>query len=211
MSGTHVIDDPLLYLALCVALALTPGPDVALVIRAAATSGARAALPVIWGIATGLLVHVACSVVGVSAILAASDTALTTLRVAGALWIGWMAVATLRDALPRRAASEGVDAGPMPGWRIGFVTNVLNAKILLFYLAFLPQFAPADQDFARAALVLAAIQIAIGVGWFLICATIAGSLRRVLRPGAPGRRILDIATGSILLIAALELLRGALH
>ena len=206
-----MIEDPVLYLVLCIALAVTPGPDVALVIGAATMGGARAALPVIFGIMGGLLVHVTCSILGVSAIIAASDEALTGLRVGGALWIGWIAIGTLRDALPRVATATTIDAGPTPGWRVGFVTNVLNAKILLFYLAFLPQFAPADRTFAAAALVLAAIQVAIGIVWLVTCANVAGALRHLLQPGSRSRRVLDIITGGILLLAAMELVWSALR
>ena len=201
--------DPLLYLLLVVVLAVTPGADVALVIRAATLGGMRSAVRVIIGIVLGLLVHITCSIAGVSAVIAASDTAVDTLRVAGALWLGWIALNALRDAIaPRDEATTSVRP---PTKRTGFITNVLNVKILLFYLAFLPQFAPPGDNFVAVALVLAVVQVAVGIVWLLTCAALATRMRHLLLAGTRPRRILDGITGTVLLLASLELLWSALR
>lgn len=201
--------DPWLFLVFVVAITVTPGADMALVIRAATLGGMRAATQVIIGITLGLGVHITCSIAGVSAVIAASDAALDALRVVGALWLGWIAVNALRDAIaPRTAAAE---AERLPTKRTGFVTNVLNVKILLFYLAFLPQFAKPGDDFAQVAAVLAAVQVVIGVAWLFTCAALAARMRRLLAAGRRPRRILDTVTGSVLLLASLELLWSSIH
>jgi threonine/homoserine/homoserine lactone efflux protein len=201
--------DPLLFLVFVVAITVTPGADMALVIRAATLGGMRAAAQVIAGITLGLGVHITCSIVGVSAVIAASDTALDLLRIVGALWLGWIAANALRDGIAPRAAHE--DAERLPTKRTGFVTNVLNVKILLFYLAFLPQFAKPGDDFVQVAATLAAVQVVIGVTWLFFCAAIATRMRRLLAAGRRPRRLLDLLTGTVLLLASLELLWSAIR
>lgn len=202
--------DPLLYLVFVIALAVTPGPDVALVIRAATIGGMRGAVRVIIGIVLGLLVHITCSIAGVSAVIAASDTALDALRVIGALWLGWIAVNALRDGIaPRSAATDTPERAPTK--RTGFLTNVLNVKILLFYLAFLPQFAKPGDHFVEVAIALAAVQVAVGITWLFTCALLATKMRRFLTAGKRPRRILDAVTGGVLLLASLELLWSAVR
>lgn len=200
-----------LYLTIVVVMAITPGPDIALIVRAATAAGMRGALRVMAGIVAGLLVHAACSIVGVSAVIAASPTALDALRIAGAAWLGWIGIGALRAAFARvDAGASATDERP-PGFRLGFVTNLLNAKILLFYLAFLPQFAPAGDRFAVVAAPLALVQIAVGLTVLISCAALASRLRVVLQPGMRPRRIVDGVSGAIILAASIELLWSALH
>ena len=204
MSG-----DPLVFLVFVVAITVTPGADMALVIRAATLGGMRAATRVIIGIVLGLGVHITCSIAGVSAIIAASNTALDGLRIIGALWLAWVAVNALRDGIAPRTARDEVER--VPTKRTGFVTNVLNVKILLFYLAFLPQFAKPGDDFVQVAIVLACVQVVIGVAWLFTCAALASRMHALLAAGRRPRRILDCVTGTVLLLASLELLWSAIR
>lgn len=134
--------DPHLFLAFLVAawvLILTPGPDMLFVIGQTLAGGARRGWAAMFGIVTGATVHIALAASGVAALLTASPALFDALRIAGALyllWLAWGALRaaaqggrTLRPATPARAA-----------FRDGLVTNLTNPKVILFFLAFLPQF-----------------------------------------------------------------------
>jgi threonine/homoserine/homoserine lactone efflux protein len=142
-------------------LNLTPGPDMALVIARATASGFRAGAAAALGVGAGCLVHITAAVLGLSAVLATSATAFVIVKLIGAAYLLYLGIALLRNAgkavadnLTRNSA-DNVQQPPDAGnpharirWRNrlrapfaqGFLTNVLNPKVALFFLAFLPQF-----------------------------------------------------------------------
>ncbi|MCC2974316.1 LysE family translocator [Massilia sp. IC2-476] len=143
MFGIH--DLPLFILS-GLLLNIMPGPDSLLIMTRSATQGWRAGVAAAFGIGTGTLVHIFAAALGLSAVLATSATAFTVVKLLGAAYILWMAVGLLRS---RKA--EGRAAAPvlpaLPYRKIfaqGFLTNVLNPKVAVFFLAFVPQFIDAD-------------------------------------------------------------------
>jgi len=151
----------LLFIAAGWLLNLTPGPDVLYIVSSALRCGVRAGLVAALGIVSGCFVHVFAAALGVGALLATSATAFTLLKWAGAAYLVWMGIKLL---LARGGASSivpaDVKAGPVAVnlWRVfrqGFLTNVLNPKVALFFLAFVPQFiAPGTDDKVTAFLLL---------------------------------------------------------
>ncbi|MDI1244047.1 MAG: LysE family translocator [Rhodoferax sp.] len=143
----------LMFIAAGWLLNLTPGPDVLFIVNQALKSGVRAGLVAALGIVSGCFVHVFAAALGVGALLAASVTAFTVLKWLGAAYLTWMG---LRLLLKRPGASAVVPAQPEPDQAVvdmhriylhGFLTNVLNPKVALFFLAFVPQFiAPGATD-----------------------------------------------------------------
>ncbi|MCC2958397.1 LysE family translocator [Massilia sp. IC2-477] len=143
MFGIH--DLPLFILS-GLLLNIMPGPDSLLIMTRSATQGWRAGVAAAFGIGTGTLVHIFAAALGLSAVLATSATAFTVVKLLGAAYILWMALGLLRS---RKA--EGTAAAPvlpaLPYRKIfaqGFLTNVLNPKVAVFFLAFVPQFIDAD-------------------------------------------------------------------
>jgi threonine/homoserine/homoserine lactone efflux protein len=142
----------LMFIAAGWLLNLTPGPDVLYIVSSALRGGVRAGLVAALGIVSGCFVHVFAAALGVGALLATSATAFTVLKWAGAAYLGWMGLKLLlarggTQLLP--AAGEPVASAPDLGrvYRQGFLTNVLNPKVALFFLAFVPQFiAPGTED-----------------------------------------------------------------
>lgn len=131
----------LLFVAAGWLLNLTPGPDVLYIVTNALRSGVRAGMVAALGIVSGCFVHVFAAAVGVSALLATSASAFTALKWIGAAYLLWMGVRLLRS----KAAPLELNAGTSEVnlWRVyrrGFLTNVLNPKVALFFLAFVPQF-----------------------------------------------------------------------
>lgn len=164
-------------------LTLTPGLDTALVIRTAAAEGPKRAAGAAIGIGLGCLVWGAAASFGVGALLTASEVAYTVLKWAGAIYLAWTGIRMILK--PRDQFEPGemkpVDAGPIAAMRRGLLTNLLNPKVGIFYISFLPQFMPAGVDPARFGLLLTSIHVVEGLLWFaaLIAATvpIAGLLR----------------------------------
>ncbi|GLS16629.1 LysE family translocator [Hydrogenophaga electricum] len=150
----------LMFIAAGWLLNLTPGPDVLYIVSSALKSGVRAGMVAALGIVSGCFVHVFAAALGVGALLATSATAFTLLKWAGAAYLLWMGVKLLltRGGAPvmpavSGQASRAVNLGRI--YRQGFLTNVLNPKVALFFLAFVPQFmAPGTEDKVSAFLLL---------------------------------------------------------
>lgn len=185
-------------------LTLTPGLDTALILRTAAVEGPRRALLAALGITTGCLIWGAAVAVGLGALLTASQTAYTVLKCAGAAYLAWLGINLLLQ--PRKAfdpASAPAQTGTSArGWFLrGLTTNLLNPKIGVFYVSFLPQFVP--EGFAAAPFIfgLALLHGVMGTAWAvaLIAATrpLAGALKR---PGVV--TWLDRITGGVFLAFA---------
>ena len=137
-AGVH---DLPLFIAAGLLLNITPGADLALIGARSAAQGFRSGAAAALGVGAGCFVHVAAAALGLSALLASSAAAFTVLRWVGAAYLVWLGIGLLRSsgALPSTAA-----AAPVVAWRRsfaqGFLTNALNPKVALFFLAFLPQF-----------------------------------------------------------------------
>ena len=180
-------------------LTLTPGLDTALVLRTAAAEGWRRASAVAVGIGLGCLAWGAAAAFGAGALLVASRTAYTILKWAGAAYLVWLGVNLLRR--PRQRFETGADAAPPAGGLAaalakGFWNNLLNPKVGVFYVSFLPQFIPAGANPAAFGLLLASMHVVMGLAWagglILATAPIAKALRR---PGVV--KWLDRATGGV--------------
>lgn len=151
----------LMFIAAGWLLNLTPGPDVLYIVSSALKSGVRAGIVAALGIVSGCFVHVFAAALGVGALLATSATAFTVLKWAGAAYLMWMGVKLLlakgggSSMVPAGVSAEVVAVNLWRVFRQGFLTNVLNPKVALFFLAFVPQFiAPGTEDKVTAFLLL---------------------------------------------------------
>lgn len=161
--GLH--DLPLFALTVLV-LNATPGVDLVFTVSRTLQHGVRTGLAGAAGISAGCVVHALGAAFGLAALLAVSTTAFTVLKGLGAAYLVWLAVGMLRSALATPAAhtADVVAEAPVPQWRVfrqGLLTNVLNPKVALFFLAFLPQFIDADAPHKTFAF------LALG-GWFVL-------------------------------------------
>ena len=171
----------LLFVVACVALAITPGPNLVYLVARTVAQGRRAGLVSLAGTTTGFVMHVLAAAFGLSALLAAVPVAYDVVRYAGAAYLAWLAWTTWRDAKP---LPEGVPAPKASGgalFRAGLWTSVLNPKVALFQLALFPQFVDPSQGSVLAqSLVLGATQIAIVAGFDTLCVLAAATLKRRL-------------------------------
>ncbi|GGX93274.1 LysE family translocator [Massilia dura] len=145
MFGIH---DLTLFIVSGLLLNIMPGPDSLLIMARSATQGWRAGVAASLGIGAGTMVHVLAAAVGLSALLATSAAAFNVVKWVGAAYIVWCGIGMLRAKLKGSPGDTATPApAPLPYRRIfaqGFLTNVLNPKVALFFLAFVPQFIDAD-------------------------------------------------------------------
>lgn len=163
-------------------LAVTPGLDTALVLRTAAVEGPRKAVLATLGILLGCLVWGAAVAVGLGALLTASQTAFTILKWCGAAYLAWLGLGLLLKPRERFEVDTGAPARRGNAFLRGLTTNLLNPKVGVFYVSFLPQFVPAGAPAGPFIFALAAAQGLMGAAWLLtlVAATrpIAGLLKR---------------------------------
>jgi threonine/homoserine/homoserine lactone efflux protein len=144
MLGTH---DLLLFVASGVLLNITPGPDMLYVVARSTAQGARAGAAAAFGIAAGCAVHIMAAAFGLSAVIAASATAFTVLKVLGAIYLVYVGLSLIFGSRTSPTAKASATFAPARLRTIfvqGFLTNALNPKVALFFLALLPQFIDAD-------------------------------------------------------------------
>lgn len=191
------------FLAVIAVLTLTPGPDMALVLR----NGVRGGVVIAWwtglGCCVGIAVYATASAVGLAAILAASATAFTAIKFVGAAYLVYLGVTALWRS--RRNDTELVEAAgglaPAIGWSVAFrqgmLSNLLNPKIALIFLTLIPQFVSAGEP-ARTTGVLAALFLGVALLWWGVFSLAVGALGRVLsRPRV--HATVDRVTGVVLI------------
>jgi threonine/homoserine/homoserine lactone efflux protein len=172
----------LAFVGVAVVVVLLPGPDMALVLRNGVRGGNPAAYRTILGIGLGLIGWALASALGVGAVLAASTTVFAVLKVAGAVYLAYLGVQTLRALRRGEAAGDASPAHRVSSpFREGLVTNLLNPKIAVLFTTLLPQFiSPDDPAFAKSML-LAASFVALGMIWLTLYAQLVSVVARSSR------------------------------
>ncbi len=192
-------------------LTLTPGVDTLLVIRNTTRGGWRDGAISSLGICSGLFVHALVSAVGISLILLQSALLFATLKFAGAGYLIWLGSCSLRQALkkdPSRVAEKGCPAGRRFRLRRsfleGFLSNVLNPKTVVFYMAFLPQFIDPTRPALPQSLLLAGIHFVIAMFYQCSLAMMVERAGDWLLQGRI-RRLFDSVTGAVLILLGVKL------
>ncbi|MDR7301127.1 LysE family translocator [Haloactinomyces albus] len=217
-------DQLLPFLLLAVLITVAPGPDTALGLRNSLRGGTSAMWWTGLGCCSGLLVHAAASVAGLSALLAASAAAYTVVKIAGAAYLVWLGASTLwksrRDrkapvgaameptgALGERTGTESSGITRRAAFRQGLVSNLLNPKIIILFLTLIPQFVSPGEPQTATSIVLALAFLAVGLTWWRLASLLVGGLRRFLVQ----RRvhlILERLTGTVMIALGLRVATG---
>ncbi|MGH6623924.1 MAG: LysE family translocator [Burkholderiaceae bacterium] len=209
MLGTH---DLPLFIATALVLNATPGVDFLYTLTRTLQHGWRGGAAAAFGISSGCIVHALAAALGLAAVLATSAMAFTVIKWIGAAYLLWLAWGMLRAAAADRpsadaAAATGPAAPKTIFWQ-GFLTNVLNPKVALFFLALLPQFI--DSDAANkplAFLFLGAVFVVNGTLFLLALVALAHHLRRV-GTNSTARRVLNAIGGTLFAALAIRLLQA---
>ncbi len=206
MFGTHHLP---LFLLSAITLSLIPGPSTLYIVGRSVSQGRAAGVLSVLGIAAGSLCHVAAVAFGLSALLAASQAAFGAIKYAGAAYLIYLGMQTLRaKASPGEVSDDAAPRGRGPAFRQGLVTQILNPKVSLFFLAILPQFvAPGQAHSPLPFLFLGLLFVGMDTAWFLCVAAFSASLSGWLRRSARFGRALKWATGTLYIGLGLSLLR----
>jgi threonine/homoserine/homoserine lactone efflux protein len=185
------------FLGVAVLLALLPGPATALVVRSAAVHGRRAAFHTVLGNSTGILLWALASVLGISALVAASETAFLVLKAVGAIVLVYLGVQALRGA------GKAVDNGT-PGiargkpYAQGLMTSGANPKLAVFFIALLPQFLPDHAPALPYTLAMAMLLIAVDLVYFTLLAWVVSRAKRAVVGSTLARRVEQL-TGAVMI------------
>ncbi|WP_343717904.1 LysE family translocator [Inquilinus sp.] len=199
-----------LYMAAALALNLTPGPDMLFCFANGVSRGPRAGLAAALGIGGGAAVHTMAAALGLAGLFAASPTAFEILRWGGAAYLLWLALKTLRGVAAGSGAGLGA-AGPLPPRPVGriffdgMVTNVLNPKVALFFIAFLPQFVDPAHSAVLQIVVLGTLGNISGTTINALVGMSSGGVGRVLSRRPAVARLLNGFTGVVFLGLAARL------
>lgn len=191
------------FVLTCIAVVVSPGPSLAVIVNQALRAGRTTGLATIAGNTSGLVFWAAASALGLTALVRTSEVAFVALKVAGALYLCWLGVQTLlRSRRHQEQPPEDLAAGERPrglwaAYRAGLLANLSNPKAAALYLALLPQFLPPEGSVLAGTAVLTVVQMAISAGWYVLVVLAVGAVRRVLSKPAVRAR-LDQLSGLIL-------------
>lgn len=192
----------LAFAAAVVAIVVSPGPDTILILRHALTSGHKAGFAAVAGVQIGLILHTLLAVVGISVIVASSPPLFRAVAIAGAGYLAWLGLQAFREGGLVTLEGFRRSASAARACREAILTNVLNPKVIVLFLALFPNFVVIGRGDVPAQLVtLSATLIVINVAWQAPLAWAANGIRRrLLRPQV--QRTISRATGTILLMVA---------
>lgn len=196
------------YVVIATALAVSPGPDVLFVIANGMRHKARGAIAAALGIGAGSLLHALAAALGVSAVIAASPLAFDILRYAGAVYLAYLGIQALRSWYANASVQGQAPSEEATSWQVfqrGLTTNILNPKVIVFYLALLPQFVNAELGHVGLQIfLLGSIHNVIGVVFLISVGFAAGRASNWLFETRFGRWI-DAVAGVFFIGLALRL------
>jgi threonine/homoserine/homoserine lactone efflux protein len=205
----------LAFLVVAGVLTVTPGADMALVMRHALGGGTRPAFFASLGICLGTLIWGTASALGVSVVLAQSALAFAVLKYVGGAYLLYLGVRAIGGALRRSVGPEGPPLRPIPEnerrgpsssacFAQGFFTDLLNPKVAVFYVTFLPQFVAPDRPLLSQSVFLAFTHVVMGLIWLTIYARFIDRMAAVLLTERVKRRI-EAVTGAVLVALGIRL------
>jgi RhtB (resistance to homoserine/threonine) family protein len=203
-----VIDASILaFAAVAVVLVITPGADMALVMKNGLVHGRRAGVATALGINLGVAIWTAAAALGIAALVQSSSTAFTALKLAGAVYLAYLGIQAIRRA-GAGWSSVDIDERRRPSDRIAFrqgvLSNLLNPKLAVFFVSLLPQFVSPGDPAVLKPLLLGAIFNVMGLIWLVTYAWAVGALAGVLSRRSI-RLWIDRVTGAILVALGLRL------
>lgn len=199
----------LVFIGVAAVVIVVPGPDTAVVTKNVLVHGRRAALGTSLGVSAGLSVWTLAAAVGVASVVRASAVAFTVLKLIGAAYLLWLGLQALRAAgnpdsgeLPATARRAPMDA--LGGFRQGFLSDLANPKIGIFFTSLLPQFVDPGRSVLVPFLALGAVFVLMTVLWlFAYCLVAARAARTLQRPRV--KAAMDRLTGTVLIALGLRL------
>lgn len=187
------------------AIVVSPGPDTVLILRYALNGGRGIGLAAVSGVQLGLLVHTTLALLGISLIIASSPVLFRAVAVAGAAYLAWLGWLSLNGRGGLQLAAAGGDAGALRACREAALCNILNPKVILWFLALMPNFIDPSGSVPRQVAALALVLIAINIAWQAPMALAAGAVRRWLGREDVRRAVNRLSGATLIGMAALML------
>lgn len=190
-------------------LVMSPGPNGVLIARTVPTSGRGAGFANVAGFVTAFYIHGALSILGISVLLVQSAQAFMVVKLLGAAYLCWVGFRALRDAWRGVRTVAAISPAKrrrtfLRAYGEGFLTNVLNPKVSIFYLAAFPQFIPAGEGAVGSAFLLVGLHAVINAVWFAAAIMLLGRLTRFAGSGR-FQRALKATTGAVFVAFGLKL------
>ena len=196
------------FVAAAILLNLTPGSDTVYILTRSIAEGRKVGIASALGISAGILVHCVLVSLGLAQIVAHSPTLFAILKYSGAAYLVYLGIKMWRSPpLDAGAAEKGVQTGLWPVFRQGLLTNLLNPKVVLFFLALLPQFVRPGREPVAAQIVFLGLEFALAAGIvFSAVALAAAALRERLAGSARVQRALNRTAALVFVALAVSLL-----
>jgi threonine/homoserine/homoserine lactone efflux protein len=199
----------LAYTVACIILYITPGPDMSLMLAKTLQGGRKAGMASMLGASAGCLVHSAAAALGLSAIIAASATLFTIMKVIGALYLLYLAYDAIRHGSALRVdGAAGTPPSTSATFWLAVGTNITNPKVVLFFLTFLPQFIAANDPHASQKLFFLGayfVVFAVAAGFLLVL--VAERFIRVMKASPKVMRTIDYLFAGVFGFFAVHVLR----
>ncbi len=199
------------YLVAITLLTITPGVDTMLIIRNSARGGWKDGAVSSFGICSGLIIHAGVSALGISVILMQTAWAFSALKLIGACYLIWLGISNWKSVLQKKQLivkdnlSTGINGfNCMRSFKEGFLSNVLNPKAVIFYMAFLPQFINPSKSALTQSLILAGIHFIIAMLWQCFLALSINKLKNWLQQPKVNR-VFGGLTGSVMILLGFKL------
>ena len=201
--------EALAFLSVCAVVICTPGPDTALTVRNSIVGGRRGGVLTAAGIAAGQLVWTVAASVGIAGLLQASQPAFVVLKIVGAAYLAFLGVQSILSAVRNRYGHEERQSRPteLGAWsavRQGFISNLANPKMAVFFLSLLPQFVQGPSGSLTALVPLGSVFCLLTFGWLSIYAVVLDRVGPFLQRSRV-RRGLDAVTGTVLVAFGVRL------
>src|SRR3954454_2507964 len=184
------------FAGIAVLVSLTPGPATALVVRSAALHGRREALLVTFGNSTGIFMWAIASVLGISALVAASETAFWVLKIVGAVVLVYLGVQALHGRGPQDG--EAGDRSARTAYGTGLMTSFANPKLAVFFIALFPQFVPDGSSVLPTTVAMATLLVAVDLVYFSLLAFVVARAHHAVVSSKLARRV-ERLTGAVMI------------
>ena len=201
------------FLTASILLTLAPGPDIIYLLTKSLSDGAKCGIILACGLVSGIVFHTILVMLGVATLIKSSTTAMLLLKIFGATYLLFLAFGAFKSAkankkqLGIRNDELGIKNGSLRIYKRGILMNVLNPKVLLFFLAFLPQFVDLSSDNASLTILFLGVTFAIqALTIFSIVAIFAGRVRNLILRKKNFGRVLNFVEALVLLIIAVGLI-----
>lgn len=188
----------LAFIPIAIALIVSPGPDSIYTLTRSISDGRTTGVMAALGSSTGSIVHTTTAVLGLSALLQTSAVAFTIVKLVGAVYLVYLGVQTVRTPETFEITSDSTGYTPTQSYRSALMINILNPKVALFFLAFLPQFVQPGGNITLQIFTLGILFASLGFIYQTMLAVFSARARRVISECEHVRTILRAASGSVL-------------